>query len=198
MKKFTKTPLAVTMGTAVLSGVAAGAHADSNPFALTELTEGYMQVAAGYNAKDAHGACGSNAMDSNGNKVADSKGGAKKEAGKHAPAAKKAEGSCGEGMCGGMMSGGKMKPGMEHSCGAMMKGHEGSCGMMSMGGMDHGDGNKADKPKSEEGSCGAMMKGGEGSCGGMMKGGEGSCGGMMKGGEGSCGSKTDADKGAGH
>lgn len=177
MKKFSKTPLAVAMGTAVLSGFAANATADSNPFAMTELSNGYMQVAVKYDAKQNQGSCGSNATDSSGNPVGKAKGDAKKS-----------EGSCGEGMCGAMMSGGKMKKGMEQSCGAMMKGKEGACGMM--GGMNHEEGNKAaQKPKGEEGSCGAMM--------GHEKGGEASCGAMMKGGEGSCGSKVDADKAAG-
>lgn len=170
MKKLNKTPLAMAMGSAVIAGFAANVQADSNPFAMTELSDGYMQVATSYNAKQNHGACGSNATDANGNVI-----------GKE----KKTEGSCGEGMCGAMMNGGKMKKGMESSCGAMMKGHEGACGMM--GGMNHGDDDKADKAKSGEGSCGGMMKGGEG----MM------CGAMMKGGEGSCGSKVDADKAAG-
>jgi len=172
MKKLSKTPLAVAMGTAVLSGVAANANADSNPFAMTELSNGYMQVAVKYDAKQSHGACGSNATDASGN-----------PAGKANTNTKKTEGSCGEGMCGAMMNGGKMKKGMESACGAMMKGKEGACGMK------HGDDDKAQTSKGEEGSCGAMMGGG--------KGGEMSCGAMMKGGEGSCGSKVDADKAAG-
>lgn len=176
MKKLSKTPLAVAMGTAVLSGVAANANADSNPFAMTELSNGYMQVAVKYDAKQSHGACGSNATDASGKPVGKANGDAKKS-----------EGACGEGMCGAMMSGGKMKKGMEQACGAMMKGKEGACGMM--GGMKHGDDDKAQKSKAEEGSCGAMM--------GSGKSGEMSCGAMMKGGEGSCGSKVDADKAAG-
>ncbi|MDD2759659.1 MAG: hypothetical protein PHH11_05135 [Methylomonas sp.] len=182
MKKFNKTPLTLAMGTtAVISGFSANANAEINPFALSELSSGYMVAEA--SNKTGHGACGGNVADANGNKIT----GAKKEAGADkAPKTKKAEGSCGEGMCGGMMDGGKMKKGMEGMCGEMMKGKEGMCGMMGgMKGMGHGD-------KSEEGSCGAMMKGDE-----AKKGGEGSCGSMMKGGEGSCGSKVDADKAAG-
>lgn len=181
MKKFNKSPLAAAMGTAVLSSLAVNVQADTNPFSLTELDGGYMQVAETHpshsNGRISEGACGSNAMDSNGKKVV--KGAKKAEF-------KKTEGSCGEGMCGAMMQGGKMKPGMEHACGAMMKGKDGACGMM-MGGMNHD--NDKDK-KSSEGGCGAMMQGG--------KGGEGACGAMMKGGEGSCGGKVDADKAAGH
>lgn len=152
MKKQTKTPYAA-LGTAVISmATAAAVQADANPFQMTELNGGYMQVA--------EGACGGNMTDANGNS---------KSAGKPATGAvKKSEGSCGEGMCGGMMQGDKMKQGMEHSCGAMMKGKDGACGM---------DKGKNAKPAAE-GSCGAMMggKAGEGSCGAMMKGGQGSCG----------------------
>ncbi|MCQ8104067.1 hypothetical protein NP590_08125 [Methylomonas sp. SURF-2] len=167
MKKFTKTPLTLAMGTAVMSGFAVNAQAEANPFAVNELASGYMVAEA--SNKTGHGACGGNVADANGNKIS------KAEGKKAQPEVKKAEGSCGEGMCGGMMQGGKMKKGMEGMCGEMMKGKEGACGMMGggMGGMKHGD--EAGAEKAEEGSCGAMMKGGEGSCG----------------------SKVDADKAAG-
>jgi uncharacterized low-complexity protein len=181
MKKFNKAPFAVAMGSAVLSSFAIHVQADSNPFALNELSGGYMVAEA--DAKTRHAACGSNTSDGSGKPVSSSNASQHK-----AGDGKKTEGSCGEGMCGGMMSGGKMKPGMEHNCGAMMKGHEGACGMM--GGMNHDD--KAAKGKADEGSCGAMMGGGNKSAS------EHSCGAMMKGGEGSCGSKVDSDKAAGH
>ena len=151
MKKFTKSPLATAMGTLVLSGFAANVSADLSPFAISELSSGYMQVAADTGNKVNEGGCGA-------------------KNGANSPA-KTSEGSCGEGKCGAMMSGGKMKPGMEHSCGAMMKSKEGSCGM---GGMNHADDSKKDK--TSQGSCGAMMHGGK---------------------EGSCGAKVDADKAAG-
>lgn len=169
MKKFTKTPLTLAMGTAVLSGMAVNVQADSNPFALSELANGYMVAEASNTKSNSHGACGGNVADANGNRIDQAKS-AKK------PAAKSGEGSCGEGMCGGMMSGGKMKKGMEGMCGDMMKGKEGACGMMGgMSGMDHGD-SKKDAPKAQEGSCGGMMKGGEGSCGAMMGNGDKSAG----------------------
>lgn len=124
MKKITKTPLASAMGAAFLSTVAATAvNADANPFGMTELSNGYMQVAemacgaamgGMQKPKDAEGACAGNTAGS-----------------KKTEAPKAAEGKCGEGMCGAMMQGGKMKPGMEAACGAMMKGKEGSCGNMS-------------------------------------------------------------------
>lgn len=168
MKNFKKTSLATVVGGAVISSFAANVSADANPFAMAEMSGGYMQVAEANNLnnKVSEGGCGSNA----------NKG-----------ASKKTEGSCGEGMCGGMMSGNKMKKGMEGMCGEMMKGKEGACGMM--GGMNHGDDNKAKAAKSNEGSCGAMMGG--------DKAGHGSCGAMMKGGEGSCGSKVDSNKASG-
>jgi uncharacterized low-complexity protein len=156
MKKFNKTPLTLAMGTAVISGFAVNAQAESNPFAMSELAGGYMVAEA--SSKAPAGACGGNVSDINGNKITNHN---KPDSAN----TKKAEGSCGEGMCGGMMQDGKMKKGMESSCGAMMKGKEGACGMMGgMGDMKHGD--DAGKAKSEEGSCGAMMK--EGSCGAMM------------------------------
>ncbi|MGZ4998020.1 MAG: hypothetical protein ACXV8P_12180 [Methylobacter sp.] len=125
MKKTNKTPLAAAMGAAVLSTFAVTAvNAEANPFGMTELSNGYMQVAEANKAgemacgaamggmqkpKAAEGACA-------GNKKTD--------------AAKATEGKCGESKCGAMMQGGKMKPGMEAACGAMMKGKEGACGNM--------------------------------------------------------------------
>jgi len=144
MKKFNKTPLVTAMGTMVISGFAANANAESNPFSMTELSNGYMQVAADTGNKVNEGGCGANGKAAAGTSTV-----------------KKAEGSCGEGKCGAMMNNGKMKAGMESSCGAMMKGKEGSCGAM--------DANKgAANKKSTEMSCGAMMKGHEGSCGGAV------------------------------
>lgn len=127
MKKINKSPLAAAMGAAFISTLAASpANAETNPFGLSELSSGYMQVAA------AEMACGAN-MDMTKSKAPEGACAGKptKAADKPAaaPAAKPAaEGSCGEGMCGGMMQGDKMKSGMEHSCGAMMKGKDGACG----------------------------------------------------------------------
>ena len=180
MKKINKTPLAAAMGAAFLSTFAATAvNAEVNPFGMTEMSAGYMQVAAA--DKAAEMACGA-AM-----------GGMEKP--------KAAEGACAgnkktdgakatEGSCGAMMKDGKMKPGMEAACGAMMKGKEGACGNMSKGkegacGTQCGEGMKAcDAAKTKEGACGAMMKGcGEGmqGCSEMSKGKDGACGAMMKG-----------------
>jgi uncharacterized low-complexity protein len=131
MKKINKTPLATAMGAAFLSTFAAtGVNAEANPFGMTELSAGYMQVAEA--DKSAEMACGAamGGMEKPKSKTAEGAcaGNKKTEAPKTA-----VEGKCGEGMCGGMMQDGKMKPGMEGSCGAMMKGKEGSCGNMSKG-----------------------------------------------------------------
>jgi uncharacterized low-complexity protein len=191
MKKLNKTPLATAMGAMLLSGFVGEVSADANPFALSEMSSGYMQTqtvadakadAAEANSKVSQGGCASNV------KPAPHPHKATGET------TKKTEGSCGEGKCGGMMNDGKMKQGMESTCGAMMKGKEGSCGMM--GGMNHdADAGKAAKAaetaggKDAEHSCGAMMNGG--------KGGEMSCGAMMKDQAGSGETKVDADKAAG-
>lgn len=176
MKKMNKTPLAAAMGAALISTFATtAANAEANPFAMTELSSGYMQLAEmkcgasmgmgdAAKSKTAEGACAGSVE-----------------------AAKKAPG----GACGAMMKDGKMKPGMEKACGAMMKGKEGACGMT--------------KAKPAEGKCGAACTEGmknceaakakEGACGDKMKGcGEGmkGCTEMMKGKDGSCGAKMKA------
>ena len=215
MKKTTKT--LTTIGTAVASTFAVSAvNAESNPFAMTDLDSGYMQIATSDKAGEMK--CGSK-MKMN----------------------KQQEAACGEGKCGGMMEDGKMKKGLENSCGAMMKGKEGACGDMKgksaakkakqkgYSVSKTGWGNKKSAPdtmkkgmegKCGEGKCGGMMesgkmkKGMEGMCGEMMKGKEGACGmGMMgggmkgmgdmkgmdgmKGGEASCGAMMSDDKAAG-
>jgi uncharacterized low-complexity protein len=97
-----KTPLIAAVGTVVISAFTANvAHAEADPFAVSELSSGYMQLAEGYSVVPWPGA-----------------------------ATKAKEASCGEGKCGDMMSGDKMKKGTESSCGAMMKGKEGACGEM--------------------------------------------------------------------
>ncbi len=126
MKKTNKTPLAAAMGAAFLSTFAATAvNAEANPFGMTELSTGYMQVAEA--GKAAEMACGAAMGGMEKPKAAEGAC-----AGNMKPdAAKATEGKCGESKCGAMMQGDKMKPGMEAACGAMMKGKEGSCGAMS-------------------------------------------------------------------
>ncbi len=186
MKKTTKT--ITTIGTALASSFAVTAvTAESNPFAMTELNSGYMQLAQSDKAGEMK--CGSKMkMD-------------------------KSEAACGEGKCGSMMENGKMKKGLEKACGAMMKGKEGACGdtkeKASSGKVKNkgytvntsGWGNK--KPAKMKNNMdmkngmnmdkGMDMKGMQGMCGGMMQGGkmkkgmEQMCGAMMKGKEGKCG-----------
>ena len=88
--------LLATLGTVMVSGamVSTNAQAEANPFGMTELSSGYMQVAEGscgegMKGKDkkkakGEGSCGEGM-----------KGKDKKKA--------KGEGSCGEGKCGGGM-----------------------------------------------------------------------------------------------
>jgi len=135
MKKTNKTPLAAAMGTAFISTLTAtAANAEANPFGMTELSNGYMQVAEADKGGSAmpgmkegscgEGKCGGSMMSA---PAAKAKEGAC--AGNKPKAAPKAtEGKCGEGKCGDMMTGDKMKKGMEGACGEMMKGKEGACG----------------------------------------------------------------------
>lgn len=153
------------IGTAVIStfGSMTAVQAESNPFAVTELSEGYMQLAAFVGGKPTAPAI-------------------EEKTATPAPASttKKVDGACGEGKCGEMMKGDKMKKGMESTCGEMMKGKEGKCGMKKK--CDHKKSKKAQEGKCGEGKCGEMMKNGK-----MKKGLEGACGDMMKGKEGACG-----------
>jgi uncharacterized low-complexity protein len=117
-----KSPLAIAVGTTLVSGLTAttvmaedSASVASSPFAMTELTDGYMQVAQAYKAKGAmkmkdgacgEGKCGASMMP----KGALEKTSEGKCAGnKPMPNAKKGskamamEGKCGEGKCGSSM-----------------------------------------------------------------------------------------------
>lgn len=174
MKKINKTPLAAAMGAALISTFAAmPANAEGNPFAMTELSSGYMQLA--------EMKCGASMGMPEPKKAAEGACAGSKTA---APAGKA------EGSCGAMMKDGKMKPGMEKSCGAMMKGKEGACGMdKSAEGAKSAEGKcgaacqedmkNCEAAKTKEGACGAKMKG----CGEDMQG----CNEMMKSKDGSCG-----------
>jgi uncharacterized low-complexity protein len=124
MKKINKTPLAAAMGAALISTFAANVQA--NPFGMTELSSGYMQVAEADtdNKKAGEMACGASMGGMAKPKAAEGACAGNKPAG----ATKAPEGACGEGKCGAMMQEGKMKKGMESVCGAMMKGKEGACG----------------------------------------------------------------------
>ena len=114
MSKKTLKPLSLTLGTAFAVGLAASniasaAEQGANPFAMNELSGGYM--VAGKEGKCGEGKCG----------------GAKSEEG-----AKGKEGKCGEGKCGGAKSEEGAK-GKEGKCGGA-KGKEGKCGEGKCGG----------------------------------------------------------------
>lgn len=176
MKMTKKTPLAAALGTAVISTFASNSvNAESNPFVMSELSAGYMQMAQSDTASEMK--CGANMSKTSEGSCGEGKCGEGKCAGNKAKTnvqknwtvkkynAKATEAACGEGKCGAMMDGDKMKKGMENVCGAMMKGKEGACGDMGMEAM-------MEKMKSGEMSCGAMMekmKSGEMSCGAMME-----------------------------
>jgi len=108
----TKTPLALAIGTAFVASLAASSIANaapnsSNPFAMSELNSGYMQVADSHmkEGKCGEGKCGGAKKESSEGKCGEGKcGGAKKESseGKCGGAKKEStEGKCGEGKCGG-------------------------------------------------------------------------------------------------
>jgi uncharacterized low-complexity protein len=216
MKKLNRFSLTTVIGAAVVSSFSATANAESSPFAMDELANGYMQAQAKTSTAAPAAATAKPAATTvapaaakTGGSCAEGKCGDMM----NKPAAEKmAEAKCGESKCGAMMENGKMKQGMEMSCGAMMKGKEGACGDM-MGQATAA----APAAKAAEMSCGGMMKGKEGSCGDMVKpaaapaaksaegkcgeskcgammengkmkkGMEASCGAMMKGKEGACG-----------
>jgi uncharacterized low-complexity protein len=101
-KQNVKNTLALAVGAAVIGSMAATpAGAAENPFGLTELDSGYMQVAESDmpegkcgGEKQAEGKCG-------GEKQAEGKCGDEKKAEGKCGDEKKAEGKCGEGKCGG-------------------------------------------------------------------------------------------------
>lgn len=139
MKKLNKTPLAAAMGAALVSSMAATAvQADANPFAMTELQSGYMQLAEGEMKcgasmgmpemkKGAEGACAAKATAAEEAKPKakeGSCGAACQEGMKNCEAAKNMEGACGANMkgCGEGMAGcAEMQKGKEGACGANMK-----------------------------------------------------------------------------
>jgi uncharacterized low-complexity protein len=122
----TKTPLALAIGTAfaaslATSSIANAAPSSSNPFAMSELSSGYMQLA------DSHmkeGKCG---------------GAKSTEEGKCGGAKSTEEGKCGEGKCGGAKSTeegkcGGAKSTEEGKCGGAKSTKEGKCGEGKCGG----------------------------------------------------------------
>ena len=105
------TTLSLAAGTAFVASLAmsgsANAAEGANPFAMNELSGGYMQLAEG---KCGEGKCGG--------KKTEAKCGGKKSEAKCGGSKTKAEGKCGEGKCGGKEEDKKK----EGKCG------EGKCG----------------------------------------------------------------------
>lgn len=110
MSKKTIKPVSIAVGTALVTSLAASnlaAGTTANPFAMNELSGGYMQLAYGDSAGKAgqEGKCG-------GKKTTQ-------------------EGKCGEGKCGGKS---EMKQNMEGKCGGKKAEQEGKCGEGKCGG----------------------------------------------------------------
>ena len=103
--------LLATLGTVMVSGamVSTNAQAEANPFGMTELSSGYMQVAGDMKKSMKEGQCGEGKCGEG------MKGKGEKKAMK--------EGKCGEGKCGeGKKGKGEKKAMKEGKCG------EGKCG----------------------------------------------------------------------
>jgi uncharacterized low-complexity protein len=101
MSKTTMKPVAAAIGAAVAGSmlIAGAANAAGNPFALTELSGGYAQLASSQGeGKCGAGKCGGagGSMD----KAAEGKCGAGKCGGAGSTMDKAAEGKCGAGKCG--------------------------------------------------------------------------------------------------
>ncbi len=117
MSKKLMKPISLAIGTAFVtslaaSNVSAATDANANPFAMNDLSGGYMQLASGYgDAKsDKEGKCGEGKAGKEGKCGED-------KAGK--------EGKCGEGKCGEKD---EMKKNMEGKCGEKKSEKEGKCG----------------------------------------------------------------------
>lgn len=110
-KRYSRKKLAAAIGTAVAATFSFGpiANAGQNPFSMTDLSNGYMELAA--DEKKMEGSCG------------EGKCGAEMKKKMEMEAKKKAEGSCGEGKCGeGKCAGAKKKGSTEGSAGSMKEG----------------------------------------------------------------------------
>ncbi len=116
MKKNAHSPLYIALGTSILSGLSLSSvqanetPVEDNPFTLTELSSGYMNMAEADSDKKGsmkmkdgacgEGKCGSSMMKSNEDKMVEGKCAGNKPV----PAPKKPmEGKCGEGKCGSSM-----------------------------------------------------------------------------------------------
>jgi uncharacterized low-complexity protein len=127
-KKKSMTTLSIAAGTAFVASLAvsnvANAAEGANPFAMNELSGGYMQLA---DAKGSEGKCGGMKKDEKEGKCGEGKCGGSKAMDKNMEGncgGKKAkkEGKCGEGKCGGSKAMENDMKKMEGKCG------EGKCG----------------------------------------------------------------------
>lgn len=136
--KKTMTTLSIAASTAFVASLAMGNVANAaegaNPFAMNELSGGYMQLADNHMGKGMEGSCGES-----------------KKSNK--------EGKCGEGKCGGSKD---MKKNMEGSCGGSKGKKEGSCGGSKdmKKNMEGNCGGKKGMDKAKEGKCGEGKCGG--------------------------------------
>lgn len=110
MSKKTLKPISLAVGTAFVTTLAVGnvsseTDLNTNPFAMNELSSGYMQLA--------YGGGGGDKSEKEG-KYGEGKCGGKKA---------EKEGKCGEGKCGS-----DMKKNMEGNCGGKKDVKEGKCG----------------------------------------------------------------------
>jgi len=119
MKKSNKSPLAIAIGSTLVSGLASTAiqaettlNIGENPFSMTELSTGYMQTAKsdGDSGSDkmkggscGEGKCGGAMQKGSEEKTAEGKCAGNKPMPKQKSSDKNTEAKCGEGKCGGAM-----------------------------------------------------------------------------------------------
>jgi len=118
MKKSNKAPLAIAIGSTLVSGLTSTAiqadstlNTDENPFTMSELSSGYMQTAKADDAgsdkmKDGscgEGKCGGAMQKGSEEKTAEGKCAGNKPMPKASKTGKDMEGKCGEGKCGSSM-----------------------------------------------------------------------------------------------
>ena len=91
-KKISNKTLACAVGAALAGSMAmTGAQAAENPFGMTQLESGYMQLASSHEGKCGAGKCGGDKSSSEGKCGSGKCGGDKSSS----------EGKCGSGKCGG-------------------------------------------------------------------------------------------------
>jgi len=118
MKKSNKAPLAIAIGSTLVSGLTSTAiqadstlNIDENPFTMSELSSGYMQTAEADKSgtdkmKDGscgEGKCGGAMLKGSEEKTAEGKCAGNKPMPKAKKQEKSMEGKCGEGKCGNTM-----------------------------------------------------------------------------------------------